>query len=157
MKNSKDKPNLQMHPLYSLEYWKIKAFFEDDPTIEVSDINNADKSCKITVKDLLKKIALDTLLVTKELNVHVELNGSGVIEDTVDYLCKDNPKYDHMESFVDRETGTVMLKALMFKAESMHYFSDDMFSPTGHTAVLPSQLARDLFTESLNFQTLIEE
>ena len=157
MKNSKDRPNPQMHPLYSLEYWKLKAFFEDDETVKVSEINNADKSCKIIVKDLLKKVALENLLATKELTVNIELEGSGISEDMVDYLCKDNPKYDHMESFVDRETGTVMLKALMFKAEPMHYFSDDMFSPTGHTAVLPSQLARDLFTESLNFQTLIEE
>lgn len=157
MRNAKDRPNPQMHPLYSLEYWKLKAFFEDDATVRVSEINNTDKSCKIIVKDMLKKVALENLLVTKELTVNIELEGSGISEDMVDYLCKDNSKYDHMESFVDRETETVMLKALMFKAEPMHYFSDDMFSPTGHTAVLPSQLARDLFTESLNFQTLIEE
>ena len=145
--------SLETHPQYALEYWQIKAFFEGDETIQISEIDNKTKSCTITVNDLFKEVALEALIKTKDLKVNIILEGDGISENMMDYLLKDNPHYDHLEVFKDEESGIEMMKALMFKAEVMHYFSDDMFSPTSHTAILPYQLARELFYENLNYQT----
>mgnify|MGYP003295365722 CR=1 FL=1 len=148
------KKDVKLHPAYAMEYWKLRAFFEDDKTMKISALNDATQSCTITVDDVLKKAALESLLKLDGLKVNVVVSGRGISEHTVDYLLKNNPHYDHLE--VAEKEGITWGTANMFKAEVMHYFSDDMFSPSSHTAILPYQLARELMGDSINFQTEIK-
>lgn len=158
-KNTPKDNSVGIHPGYAMEYYKIKAFFEDDPTFKVSELDDVEKACTITVNDTLKGEILKLVLNTKYLKVNVECEQpgpTGISENMIDYLCRDNPHYDHMEVF-DTEEGFTMMKALMFKPEVMHWYSDDMFSPSGHSAILPQTLASQIFYENLNYQTLLTE
>lgn len=150
-----NKQELKAHPEYALQYWKLKAFFEDDKTIQISDINDKEKSCTITVEDPLKGMILERVIKPTDLKVNIKYKDILFSEDMIDYLCKDNPHYDHLE--VAEDEGVTFIKANMFKADVMHYYSDDMFSPTGHTAILPYQIAKMIFKGDLNFQTQLDK
>ena len=138
---------LKLHPMYAAEYWKLVAFFEDDPTIKVGPIKQEDKSVTITCEDALKASYLRKILNPIELVVNVECDElNDVCEEMIDYVCKDNPLYSGLV-----ENG--LFKACMFKPICTHYFSDDMFSPTGHTAITARDLAKAVLDNKINYQT----
>lgn len=145
--------NVKLHPLYAQEYWKIHAFFKDDPTIEVSECDSENKSCEIYVEDPLKAKYLREVIKTNDLKVEIICSEEELsLEEKIDYVCQDNPLYSHFECDDTYKRG-----ALMFAYKPCHWFSDDFFSPTGHTAVMPYQLAKDIFVGGVNFQTDIVE
>lgn len=153
------RPNVTLHPLYAEEYWKLVAFFKDDPTIEVGEIDAETKTCTIVCDDPLKALYLGSILDTNELKVKVETTGEVIPTcEVVDYVCKDNPHYHELLTNSRKETDGTRFEALMFEPDCMHYFSDDFFSPTGHTAITARDLARDIFVNTgLNYQTYFEE
>lgn len=149
--------SLTLHPLWAQEYWKIKAFFEEDPTIEVSEVKtvNNEHSCTITVDDAKKALYLAELINTVELEVRIEDGFTN--NEKIAYICKDNPNFHALTEVTDPDTGAIRYAALEFEPKCMHWYSDDFFSPTGHTAILPYQLAKDIFYHrGVNFQTNLE-
>lgn len=145
---------LNAHPLWAEEYWKIKTFFEKDSTVVVGDVVkvNNEHYCVIKTNDPKKTLYLAELIKTKELEVTVEDGLSN--DEKMAYLCKDNPIFSRLVEVTDPETGYVKFSAVEFQPECLHWYSDDFFSPTGHTAILPYQLAKELFHGNrINFQT----
>ena len=136
------------HPGHIFEYFKLKAFFENDPTIKVGGIDDEHQTCDIFVDDEKKAAILERTLQCKYLKVNVVYNGSKVVcEEDIDYLCKDNPLY---KCLMTMEGGNV--KALMFAPEVVPVYTDNFFSPTGYDGYLPTTLAQDLFGD-FNCQT----
>lgn len=131
------------HPGHIFEYYKLKAFFENDPTIRVGEIDDEHQACDIFVDDEKKAALLDRTLQCKYLKVNVIYNGAEVIsEEDIDYLCKDNPLY---KCLMKMEGDNV--KALMFAPVVVPVYTDNFFSPTGYDGYLPTTLAQDLFGE----------
>ena len=156
---SKADKNTKAHPLWAEEYWLLKAFFEDDPTICVGDpdISEIGHYCTITTNDSLKAKYLEELLNLRELIVHIECENEDVTNNQkLGYLCKDNPIFHDVITI--RDEDLIKFEAVEFKPICIHYYSDDLSSPTGHTAILPWQLAKALFSgNKINFQTHLEE
>lgn len=151
--------SLEAHPLWAKEYWMIKAFFELDPTIEVSDVREEYGShiCTIKTDDPRKAEYLIELLDTEELIIDID---SGIKNTNVKlgYLCKDNPLFHDVIDVIEPDTGFALYTATEFEPMCIHWFSDDFFSPTGHTATLPYLVARRLFSgEGLNIQTFLKK
>ena len=150
--------NPELHPGYAEEYWRLVAFFEDDPTIEVGECDSKNQSCKIYTADPVKAEYLRAMIDTAFLDVEVICDEEDVepSEEILAYICKDNPHfsclYNNKENAEDENAP--MYKAAMFKPDCMHYFSDDMFSPSGHTAITARDLAKSIFyNHGINFQT----
>lgn len=150
--------DLKLHPLWAQEYWKIKAFFEPDESVLVSDVEevNGEHFCTITVDDPKKGLYLAELIKTYELEVKID---DGLTNnEKIAYICKDNPMFHELVEVRDPDTDVVKYAACEFEPVCMHWFSDDFFSPTGHTAALPYQLAKDIFYHrGVNFQTHLEK
>ena len=136
------------HPGFVFEYFKLKAFFENDPTIKVGELDNENQCCDIVTDDEKKARILDQALKCKYLKVRVLYDGSDEISEAdIDYLCKDNALYKGM---LQMEGGNI--KALMFAPVVVPVYTDNFFSPTGYDAYLPTTLAQDLLGD-FNCQT----
>lgn len=150
--------NPTLHPLYAMEYWQLKALFQDDPTITIKDIDAKNKTCYITCSTSRKAELLQAFLNPRQLKVVIDVDhtNTSTVEDLFDELMADNPLYAGVVT-VEGSDG-VRYSANEFKPIVTHFFSDDAFSPTGHTAILPQDLARRLFHGAgLNFQTDLTE
>ena len=149
--------NFKTHPLWAEEYWKIRAFFEKDNTVKVSDVYtvNNDHYCVISVEDPKKALYIAELIKTFDLEVRIEDGLSD--NEKLAYICENNPIFHELVEVIDPESGVVKYSALEFEPTCMHWYSDDFFSPTGHTAILPYQLAKEIFNgRGINYQTHFE-
>lgn len=153
-----EKP-IEAHPMWANEYWMLKAFFEKDPTIEVGDVEQycGKYTCTIKTEDPRKAEYLREFIDTKELIVNIS-DGVKNNNAKIGYLLKDNPLFHDVIDVIDPDTKTALYSATEFEPICIHWFSDDFFSPTGHTATVPAELAKKLFSGiGLNFQTHIEK
>lgn len=145
-----------LHPMWAEEYWKLKTFFENDPTVKVGDV--VAKRCTITFNNSQKADYFKQLINLHELSVDVRYEAADISNnEKLAYVCDSNSLYhDYIKKEMD--DGKPIFEAVEFEPVCTHWFSDDMFSPSGHTAILPWQLAKDLFGgNGINFQTYLTE
>lgn len=135
-------PAVKVHPPYAMEYWKLHAMFDGDPDIVIGELNDSNKSCSISFASSEKADLFESLIHVEYLNIEYEINiNTEMSEANIAKLFSTNPHFSRLMSVED---SPVPYAAVLFKAECMHYFSDDFFSPTGHTAILPETLAVEL-------------
>lgn len=135
-------PAVKIHPPYAMEYWKLRAMFDGDSDIVIGELDNDKQSCSITFASSEKADLFESLIHIEHLNIECVINiNTEMSEANVAKLFSTNPHFSRLVTVAD---PTFPYSAALFKAECMHYFSDDLFSPSGHTAILPETLAVEL-------------
>lgn len=140
--------NVKLHPLYSLEYYKLKALFDGDPDFSISPVNDIEHSCTITVKNPNKACILDNYLRFDALKVNIEVKSDVGGEKALARLLDTNPYFSTLAGSDDG-----LMTAVLMKPECIPVYTDDFFSPSGHTAFTADQLVRDIFGDGFNIQT----
>ena len=146
---------------------KVKALFENDPDIFVSDIYEpedglTDYSFAIQVRNHEKFIALDRLLtkvktfgnVTLGVDLFDEENAETDVVGLFKTLFEGNPIVDSIQTRTDPAGGE--MNYVLFKPEVIQFFDDDLTDYNGNWNGLAEEIALDVFEESsrgVNFCT----
>jgi len=144
------------------ETWskKLKAMFDDDPEITVSDVFQSDNgmdtdySVAIQCVNHSKFIALDRLLprikefgnVTLGIDIYDEENVEVNTLELFDTLFAGNPIFDGCKQKTDA-TGTDW-NYVMFKPKVIQFFDDDLGDLNGLWSGIAEDIARDVFSEN---------
>lgn len=151
MKQNSNSKTPQLHPGYALEYHKLKALFDDDPDFIIGELDDQNKICTVTIKDKEKEDLFTNLINLQYLNIRIAPHEIEPSELSIARLFDTNPHFSRYFS-TEVEDG-LPLKAALFKPECMSYYSDDFSSPTGWTAILPEDLAKELIVGEFNIKT----
>ena len=153
-------PNLKLEaPWYTFQK-KIKALFEQDPEIKVSEIyqleeGNADYCFDLEVKNHEKYLALNRVFprvkefgnVTLCIFLYDEENGHDINEAVTLYetIFKGNPIVKDVRSAVDH-AGT-MHGFVRFQPEVIQFHTDDISSYNGTWSGLAQDIAKEVFKD----------
>lgn len=147
---------INLRPPYVVEYNKLCAFFDGDPTIEIGKLDDKTKSCTIKVSDKKKAQILGDTLTLYHLNFKIVCNDKTRTfngEEDMAYLLADTPLFSRY--MVTK--GYPHYQAVMLTPDCVPVDTDNAFSPSGCDAYTPVQLARQLFYGNhINFQTDFE-
>lgn len=144
----------------------LKALFKRDPDIQVGDIyetdGDTDYAIDIEVKKHDKYIALDRLLpgikdfgnVTVGIVLYDEENCETDVISLYKTLFDGNPIVDSIKTRTD--PAGVDWNYVLFKAEVIQFFDDDLADFNGNWSGLAEDIAREVFAENsrgINFCT----
>lgn len=143
--------DIKLAPPYAQTYNKLKAFFEGDPSYEISELNDETRSCEIKVENRLKyEVLRENLKLTYPENAKLGLTikltftgRDGMSAQELAAIVADNPRFSYL---FESTEGPFPYSSVVFKNGVVQYHNDNLFDPYSHATTLMETLAKELFT-----------
>lgn len=155
--------NIGISPPWMTYYEKVKAMLGQDSEITIGDINSIERGYKFSVfvQNTVKAEAIKLLLIPQIVfgNVSLQLtvigpDGNEISPadpniDTVELL---HHAFDNNPLFVnaiDRQLGPSKFVYCIFAKKIIQFFNDDLSDYKGNCSILPSDIAKQIFKNSV--------
>ena len=145
--NSADEDEVKRLPPYALNYNRIVALFGKDPELNISELDNENRTVTISSKNYHKLSALGKVLRSPMEQLNIKLVNEDFESEyvrTLEDVFAGNPHFDNIRVAIDAMTLDEV-PIVTFKDETIQYPADNRFVPHGYETTLAETLVKQLF------------